>query len=150
MYALQPAKQSNGPLRALTVIGAIALLMAGATLTVALFPLVPATTAPAQKLVVYRVTTDRDSSQWPSCFGFDTTYETADGTAQRQANICNGAKFAEVGQFYGAPGDFVYLSVQNDEFAARIGCQIYIDGKLAHQTYSSGQHVIANCRGSVP
>lgn len=151
MYTLQPEKKSNGCVRILAVIGAITLLVVVAAFAVILFPFRPSSSAnTTQKLVVYQVTTTRNTSGWPSCFGFDTTYELGSGTAQKRVNICDGARRTTVDQFTGSSGDFVYLSVQNDKYLARIGCSIYIDGKLVYQTHSEGQYVIASCSGSIP
>lgn len=96
--------------------------------------------------VVYKVTTNRN---WGSCYWFDTTYEMQSGTAQKSVSICDSATTTVVDQRTGSAGDFVYLSVQNDEQAARISCQIYIDGKVVYQTWSNGQYVIASCSGSI-
>lgn len=153
MYTLQPAKKSSGCLKALAVIGVIALGVFGMiVLVVFTATMLPssASTGPSTHRVVYKVTTDRDSSVYPSCYGFDTTYEMPSGTAQKSVSICDGAKSVVVDQRSGSSGDFVYLSVQNDKYAARIGCEIHIDGKLIHRTYSQGQYVIASCSGSVP
>lgn len=153
MYALQPEKKSNGCLTVFAVIGVIALAVAG-LFVVGVFA---ATSQPSSarnssttRTIVYKVTTARDSSVYPSCYWFDATYEMPSGTAQKSASICDGARSAEVDRRTGSPGDFVYLSVQNDEMLARIGCRIYVDGKLVFQTYSEGQYVIASCSGSIP
>lgn len=99
--------------------------------------------------VVYEVTTSRDSSVYPTCYGFDTTYEMPSGTSQKPVSICDGKTSTVVDKRSGNSGDFVYLSVQNDKQSARIGCEIYIDGKLAYQNYSQGQYVITDCSGRV-
>lgn len=113
-------------------------------------PNVSAVSASRVRRVVYKVTTNRDSSIYPSCYAFDTTYAVPNGTAQRSVNICNGARTEVVHTFTGSRGDFVYLSVQNDEYLARIACEIYIDDELVYRTFSQGQYVIASCGGSIP
>lgn len=97
--------------------------------------------------VIYKVTTSRDRG---GCYGFDTTYEMQSGTAQKSVSICDGKPSTVVDQRTGHSGDFVYLSVQNDEQWAKISCEIHIDDKLVHKTFSDGQYVIASCSGSIP
>jgi hypothetical protein len=97
--------------------------------------------------VVYKVTTDRD---WNECYDFDTTYEMPSGTAQKTVTLCDSTTSGVVDSRAGDSGDFVYLSVQNGRQLTRISCEIHIDGKLVHKTYSKGQYVIASCSGSIP
>lgn len=140
MYALQPQKKSNPLVLVLAIIGGIAVAL------VALYIIVifaasgapsSASTVPSTHRVVYKVTTDVDTSVHPSCVLFDTTYEMAGGTAQKGVTICGGARSAEVDQFVGYSGDFVYLAAQNSsKYFAKISCAIYVDGKLIYQTYS--------------
>lgn len=150
MYALQPQKKSNGCLKGFAVTGVIAIaclaLLVLAFFASALSPS-SANSSRSTHHVVYKVTTNRN---WGSCYGFDTTYEMPSGTAQKSVSTCDGATTTDVDQRSGSRGDFVYLSVQNDKQAARISCQIYIDGKVVFQTWSNGQYVIATCSGSIP
>lgn len=106
----------------------------------------PTNTPPLTHQVVYKVATSRDVAE---CYGFDTTYEMPSGTAQKTVNICDGSHRTVVDQRTGSRGDFVYLSVQNDEQYAGIACEIYVDGELVFHTVSSGQYVIASCSGSI-
>jgi hypothetical protein len=99
----------------------------------------------SQRQVVYKATTSLGSG----CNGIDTTYEMPSGTSQKTVSMCKGKTSAVVDQRTGSRGDFVYLAVQNDKMFARIGCEIYVDGKLVHQTHSEGQYVIASCSGSI-
>jgi len=150
MYALQPEKKSSGCGKALATIGVFALFVIGLlvlVLVVALNMPSYADTAPSTHRIVYKVTTARD---WGGCYGFDVTYEMPSGTSQKSVSICDGARTAIVDERNAKRGDFVYLAVQNDEQSARIGCEIHIDGKLVHRTYSEGQYVIASCSGSIP
>jgi len=149
MYTLQPKKKSRGCLAVLAIAGITA--MVGLALIIFLAFAASAlgrsdSRSPLTHRVVYKVTTNRN---WGSCYGFDTTYEMPSGTAQKSVSICDGNTTTDVDQRSGSRGDFVYLSVQNDKQAARISCQIYIDGKLVYQTWSNGQYVIASCSGSI-
>lgn len=149
MYNLQPEKKSGGCTKILAIIGGLALVVV-AFFAVAIFSVsnsVVSSSRNDEQRVVYRVTTSRD---WGGCYGFDATYEMPSGTAQKGVSICNGDTFTQVDQRTGRRGDFVYLSVQNDEQLARIGCEIHINGTLVYQTHSEGQYVIASCSGSIP
>lgn len=151
MYTLRPEKKkSNVFVRILAVVGAMALAIFGCVIALLISPLSNIASAPVSHDVVYKVRTNRDSSVYPSCYWFDVTYEMTGGTSQNNAAICDGAKTVEVDRFVGYSGDFVYLSVQNDKYLARIACEIYIDGKLESRTFSNGQYVIASCSGRVP
>lgn len=151
MYALQPQKKSNGRIPVLAV---IAVALVGLMIVVVFL----ATGAPSSARsmssthrVIYKVTTSVDTSVHPSCVLLDTTYEMASGTAQKGVTICGGARSAEVDQFVGSSGDFVYLAAQNSsKYFAKISCAIYVDGKLLYQTYSEGKYVSASCSGSIP
>lgn len=107
----------------------------------------PANAVSRSHQVIYKVTTSRDRG---NCYGFDTTYEMQSGTAQKAVSICDGKTSTVVDQRTGQTGDFVYLSVQNDEMWAKISCEIHVSGKLLYKTYSEGQFVIASCSGLLP
>lgn len=47
-------------------------------------------------------------------------------------------------------GDFVYLSVQNQDAAGSVTCRITVDGVVLSENTSSGGYVIASCQGRVP
>lgn len=152
MYQLQPQKKSNGCVMVFAALGAVALVVV-ALLAFAVFVLAgtdssAATYQPTTYDVTYMIATERDTRSY--CYDFDTTYEMPSGTAQRAVSICNGAATAIVDRRVASRGDFVYLSVQNDEFSARISCEIYVNGMRIFQTYSEGQYVIASCSGSIP
>lgn len=179
MYTLQAPKKSNGCMTVLAVIGGLTVIvmagilffsvLAGFNIAGTREPLsgvqVPGADLvgnsgshaetqvlrqPAPILmheVVYKVTSNRD---WDECYSFDATYEMPDGTSQSSASICGGAQSAVVNRRTAATGDFVYLSVQNDEMWATIGCEIEIDGVPVFVTHSTGQFVIASCSGAVP
>jgi hypothetical protein len=151
MYALQPPKKTNPLIIILAVIGGIFMLLFACVLVSSLFSGSASVAAPhAARRAVYKVTTTRDTSVYPSCVGFDVTYEMPSGTAQKTVDICDGAHSVTVDDRGVSGGDFVYLSVQNGKYSATTGCEIWIDGKLAYQTRSEGQYVIASCSGSAP
>ncbi len=154
MYTLEPENKSSGCLlKALAAIGAltmgflvllvvIGLAGSGSTSSV------NATSTLHQ--VVYKITTDRETGRYPDCFYFGTTYQAPNGAAQKEVAICGGAQSIVVDTFRVEPGDFVYLSVQNSEYSAKISCEILIDNELIYQTFSEGKYVIASCSGLVP
>lgn len=47
-------------------------------------------------------------------------------------------------------GDFVYLSVQNQDAAGSVTCRIVVDGVVISENTSTGGYVIATCKGQVP
>lgn len=152
MYTLQAPKKSYGCTTVLAVIGGLTLFVIGAIFLMGFVAAVGRSSsyasshASTQHHVVYKVTTSRD---WDECYYFDVTYEMPSGTSQNSAAICDGKTSAVIDQRSADLGDFVYLSVQNDEQSANIGCQIWIDGSLVYETHSQGQYVIASCSGSV-
>lgn len=155
MYALQPEKKNRGCVNVLAAIGLVTLgivSLLGIVLVISMLSVGNLSASSQTHHVVYKLTTDRhDGNGGRYCrYGFDTTYQMPSGTAQKSTDVCENSGIADVDQFTGSRGDFVYLSVQNDKQFAKISCQIYIDGKLAYQTYSEGQYVIASCSGSIP
>lgn len=150
MYNLQPEKKSNGCVTFLAVIGLIALVIVG-LFGVAVFAAAGSSasigSSSTTHSVVYRAVTSRLDGD---CFGFDATYEMPSGTSQKNGGVCNGSNSIVVDTRTASRGDFLYLSVQNDDYWAIVSCEIIIDGKLAYRTSSEGQYVIASCSGSVP
>lgn len=47
-------------------------------------------------------------------------------------------------------GDFVYLSVQNQDAAGSVTCRITVDGAVVSGNNSTGGYTIATCEGRVP
>jgi hypothetical protein len=47
-------------------------------------------------------------------------------------------------------GDFVYLSVQNQQPAGSVTCRITVDGTVVSENTSTGGYTIASCKGRVP
>ena len=101
---------------------------------------------PSPKLhkVVYKVSVLQDG-----CHFIGTTYEMPSGTAQKEVAACSDSTTVTVDSRTAEVGDFLYLSVQNDNKVTTITCQIFVDGKLTYQTKSTGQYVIASCSGSL-
>jgi hypothetical protein len=47
-------------------------------------------------------------------------------------------------------GDFLYLSVQNQQPAGSVTCRITVDGVVVSENTSTGGYVIATCQGRMP
>jgi hypothetical protein len=47
-------------------------------------------------------------------------------------------------------GDFVYLSIQNENGYGSVTCRIVVDGQIISENTSSGGYTIASCQGRVP
>jgi hypothetical protein len=54
------------------------------------------------------------------------------------------------GTFTFHSGDFVYLSVQNQQGLGAVTCRITVDGKVVSENTSTGGYTIATCQGRVP
>ena len=48
-----------------------------------------------------------------------------------------------------SPGDFVYISAQNNNDHGTVICKIYVDGVEVKSSTSTGAYVIATCSGSL-
>jgi hypothetical protein len=46
------------------------------------------------------------------------------------------------------PGEYLYLSAQNERDRGSISCQIHVNGRVVEEANSSGAYVIASCSGS--
>jgi hypothetical protein len=154
VYKLEPERKSRGCVNVLAAIGLITLVVFGLLIIVVFAASAGGSSGSSYSRihqVVYKLTTSRhDGNGGQYCrYGFDTTYQMPSGTSQRSVSVCENSGIAQVDQFSGSYGDYVYLSVQNDEQYAKISCEIFIDGKLAYQTFSEGQYVIASCSGSI-
>jgi hypothetical protein len=108
-------------------------------------PSVTRFSVPKTHSVLYKVTTGDYG-----CQAIEATFEMEHGSAQRTVGICHHAKTAEVATRTAQSGDFLYLSVQNDDTHSPIICEIYVDGVLLFQTQSFGKYKIASCSGRVP
>jgi len=104
----------------------------------------PASEAATSHTVVYQA--EADAAHGSGRTGDITLQTDAGGTAQQA-----GAKLpltASYASFHS--GDFVYLSVQNQDYAGTVTCRITIDGKVASENTSSGAYTIAACQARVP
>ena len=52
--------------------------------------------------------------------------------------------------FTGYPGDFIYVSAQNQGDSGTVTATIYIDGEVYKTSTSDGAYVIATASGSIP
>lgn len=94
--------------------------------------------------VVYKV-----SVLQSGCHSIGTTYKMPNGTAQKDVRACSDSTTVTIDSRTAQRGDFLYLSVQNDENFTTISCQIFVDDILTYQTKSTGEYVIASCSGKL-
>lgn len=94
--------------------------------------------------VVYKV-----SVLQSGCHSIGTTYRMPSGTAQKDVRACSDSTTVTIDSRTAQRGDFLYLSVQNDENFTTISCQIFVDDILTYQTKSTGEYVIASCSGRI-
>jgi hypothetical protein len=93
--------------------------------------------------VLYEVTADTASGSGRS--GMLTLQTENGGTSQAVVDLpFNGPSTS----FH--PGDFLYLSVQNQQGIGSVTCRITVDGVVVSENTSSGGYTIATCQGSVP
>lgn len=73
------------------------------------------------------------------------TYKNQSGnTQQQEVNLPWSRTFTM------QPGDFVYISAQNQESGGSISCSITADGRVIENASSVGGYVIAECSGTAP
>jgi hypothetical protein len=90
--------------------------------------------------VVYLVRGTAQSATW--------TVQTPTGTKQGDADVPLMNKSGSEGlQFLFEPGDFVYISAQNDGETGTVECSIVADGTVISQNEASGAFAIATCEG---
>jgi hypothetical protein len=94
--------------------------------------------------VVYKV-----SVLQSGCHSIGTTYKMPNGTAQKDVSACSNSTTVTIDSRTAQRGDFLYLSVQNDENFTTISCQIFVDDILTYETKSTGEYVIASCSGKL-
>ena len=75
----------------------------------------------------------------------DVTYENEDGGTSQQSNVSVPWSYS----FTGDPGDFVYISAQNQGESGSVTVTIYTDGDKFKSSTSSGAYVIATASGSL-
>lgn len=100
------------------------------------------TPAPATHTVVY--TTEADGNTGSGRTGMVTAQTPGGGNAQQTGLL------PITGTFTFHAGDFVYVSVQNQQGAGSVTCRITVDGAVVSENTSSGGYVIATCQGTVP
>lgn len=52
--------------------------------------------------------------------------------------------------YYMLPGEFAYISAQNQSDKGSVTCSIELDGTTVKESTSSGAYVIATCSGKIP
>jgi hypothetical protein len=97
-------------------------------------------TSPATHTVVYTATAD---AAYGSGRTGMVTAQGPDGTVQQTGLL------PITGTFTFHSGDFVYLSVQNQQSVGSVTCRITVDGVVVSENTSSGGYTIATCQGRV-
>lgn len=87
--------------------------------------------------VKYKVTGTADT--------VDVTYENADGGTSQESDVDVPWSYS----FTGEPGDFVYISAQNQGQTGTVTVTIYTDGDVFKTSTSEGAYVIATASGSL-
>lgn len=140
MYTLQTPKKQNPFVLILAIIGGFALLLFAC---VFFSGFIGSSAQSSSYEVVYRIAV-------PRCTEFGVTYSMPDGTSQRDITACPGN--GVVDGFYGAYGDFVYLSAQNQGHSSNgtgFTCVIEVNGKVIANVQSAGFANIASCSSSI-
>jgi hypothetical protein len=75
--------------------------------------------------------------------GGDITMETPTGTSQLTVGEEASYSYNDF-----EPGDFLYISVQNDADRGAVECAIYVDGEKVSSNYSDAAFGIATCEGN--
>lgn len=75
--------------------------------------------------------------------GGDVTMKTPTGTSQQSVSTESIFRFNDFD-----PGDFLYVSVQNDTDRGSVECSIYVDGERVSRNYSSSAYGIATCEAN--
>ena len=75
--------------------------------------------------------------------GGDITMETPTGTSQLRVGEEASYSYNDF-----EPGDFLYISVQNDADRGAVECAIYVDGEKVSSNYSDAAFGIATCEGN--
>jgi hypothetical protein len=80
-----------------------------------------------------------------NCASCDLTYENASGGTEQRS--MSGSWTTE---FPAEPGQFLYISAQNNNASGNVLVYILCDGSTFKQSSSSGAYVIATASGSAP
>jgi hypothetical protein len=132
---LTPEQKKSNLVR-FTLIVVCALI--GLALFVRLSPVLPVSSLPTIRTVIYRVSGSTTFA--------DLTYENGSGGTEQQHD----ARVPWNKTLSLRPGQFVYLSAQNSMEFGGITCEILVEGRVYKQSTSSGGYTIASCSGSVP
>lgn len=90
--------------------------------------------APANYTIEYRITGSTNYASY--------TYENETGsTEQKTAGVPWSKKFVA------SPGDYLYISAQNEIDHGTIKCELLVDGVVVKHAESSGAYVIVTCSG---
>jgi hypothetical protein len=101
----------------------------------------PAPSEPTTHTVLYEATAD--AAYGAGRTGM-VTAQAPGGTTQRTGLL------PITGTYSFGTGDFVYLSVQNQQPAGSVTCRITVDGVVVSENTSTGGYTIASCKGQVP
>lgn len=75
----------------------------------------------------------------------DVTYENEDGGTSQESDVSVPWSYT----FDGEPGDFVYISAQNQGESGSVTVTIYTDGDEFKSSTSEGSYVIATASGTL-
>ena len=90
------------------------------------------------KEVKYEITGDAHS--------VSLTYANASEGTEQRSNIALPGTIT----FKSRPGNFLYMSAQNQGESGCVTVKIYVDGKVFKKSTSCGEYVIAEANGSCP
>jgi hypothetical protein len=99
--------------------------------------------APTTHTVVYQV--EADAAYGSGRTGTYTIQTDNGGTSQGTGLLPMTGTYT---QFH--TGDFVYVSVQNQQGAGSVTCRILVDGAVISENTSTGGYTIATCSSRVP
>lgn len=132
----------------LVVVAALALVLRAGSATAG-SPNPPASAAPYTP-VVHTVSYEADGDGTNA--GTYTLRSADGGTRQGNADLPLTNKAGSLGlklTGFGS-GDFVYLSIQNENGYGSVTCRIVVDGVTISENTSDGGYTIATCQGQVP
>lgn len=131
----------RSPLRKqLTIVAAAGIGLIALVLVAALLSMHPI--AAKTHTVLYEATADSYTGAGRSGM---VTAQTSAGTTQGTGLL----PFSDTLRDFHS-GDFVYISVQNQQPAGSVTCRITVDGTVVSENTSTGGYTIATCQGNVP
>jgi hypothetical protein len=135
---LQPSKNSRAGMWLLLIIIVLVGFCAFGNIGTSSRGAGASTSSPRMREITYRVTgvgTSRASL---------TIENEQRNTEQHDVNL------PSTWRFKAAPGQFVYVSAQNNSAYGEIKCEILVDGKPFKEATSTADYGIASCSGSTP